>query len=133
MTVPKSASGKPNRGSVDVAGTPVLVSTDALWRQSRKPSQVVALQPDDRESDRGDVRPQQPGRSLSHHVCLVIVPGVGEHRYLLGQTTLAEMVGTTRPRINFFMNRFKKLGFIDYGSGSALQVHSSLLNVILYD
>src|ERR1019366_8481356 len=81
----KSASGKPNRGSVDVAGTLVLVSTDALWRQSQKPSQVVALQPDDRESDRGDVRPQQPRRGLSHHVSLVIVPSVGEHCNLLDE------------------------------------------------
>jgi CRP/FNR family cyclic AMP-dependent transcriptional regulator len=49
----------------------------------------------------------------------------------ISQTTLAEMVGTTRPRINFFMNRFKKLGFIHYNDG--LQVHSSLLNVVLHD
>ena len=51
----------------------------------------------------------------------------------ISQQTLAEMVGTTRSRINFFMNRFRKLGFIDYKGGSALQVHSSLLNVILHD
>jgi CRP/FNR family cyclic AMP-dependent transcriptional regulator len=49
----------------------------------------------------------------------------------ISQTTLAEMVGTTRPRVNFFMNRFKKLGFIHYNGG--LQVHSSLLNIILHD
>jgi len=49
----------------------------------------------------------------------------------ISQTTLAEMVGTTRPRINFFMNRFKKMGFIHYNDG--LQVHSSLLNVVLHD
>ena len=49
----------------------------------------------------------------------------------ISQTTLAEMVGTTRPRVNFFMNRFRKLGFIHYNGG--LQVHSSLLNVILHD
>jgi len=51
----------------------------------------------------------------------------------ISQTTLAEMVGTTRPRINFFMNRFRKLGFVDYHAGDALQVHGSLLNVILRD
>ena len=53
----------------------------------------------------------------------------------LSQETLAEMVGTTRSRVSFFMNRFRKLGFIDYG-GSAeggLQVYSSLLNVVLHD
>ncbi len=47
------------------------------------------------------------------------------------QETLAEMIGTTRPRVSFFMNKFRKLGFIDYNGG--LQVHSSLLNVVLHD
>ena len=51
----------------------------------------------------------------------------------LSQETLAEMVGTSRPRVSFFMNRFRKLGFIDYHAGDALQVHSSLLNVVLHD
>ncbi len=49
----------------------------------------------------------------------------------ISQETLAEMVGTTRPRVSFFMNRFRKLGFIHYNGG--LQVHSSLLNVVLHD
>jgi CRP/FNR family transcriptional regulator, cyclic AMP receptor protein len=51
----------------------------------------------------------------------------------ISQEALAQMVGTTRSRINFFMNRFKKLGFIDYDGGRALQVHGSLLSVILHD
>jgi CRP/FNR family cyclic AMP-dependent transcriptional regulator len=51
----------------------------------------------------------------------------------ISQETLAEMVGTTRSRVSFFMNRFRKLGFINYDGGSALQVHSSLLNVVLHD
>jgi CRP/FNR family cyclic AMP-dependent transcriptional regulator len=51
----------------------------------------------------------------------------------ISQETLAEMVGTTRSRVNFFMNRFRKLGFIDYDAGSGLQVHSSLLTIILHD
>jgi CRP/FNR family transcriptional regulator, cyclic AMP receptor protein len=50
----------------------------------------------------------------------------------IGQETLAEMVGSTRSRVSFFMNRFRKLGFIDYNS-EGLQVHSSLLNVVLHD
>jgi CRP-like cAMP-binding protein len=49
----------------------------------------------------------------------------------VSQETLAEMVGTTRSRVSFFMNRFRKLGFINYNGG--LQVHSSLLNVVLHD
>jgi CRP/FNR family cyclic AMP-dependent transcriptional regulator len=49
----------------------------------------------------------------------------------ISQTTLAEMIGTTRSRVNFFMNKFRKLGFIEYNGG--LQVHNSLLNVILHD
>jgi CRP-like cAMP-binding protein len=49
----------------------------------------------------------------------------------ISQETLAEMVGTTRSRVSFFMNKFRKLGFIQYNGG--LSVHSSLLNVILHD
>ena len=51
----------------------------------------------------------------------------------LSQETLAEMVGTTRSRVCFFMNRFRKLGFINYDVGDNLRVHSSLLNVVLHD
>lgn len=50
----------------------------------------------------------------------------------VSQETLADMVGTTRSRVRFFMNRFRKLGFLD-NSGSGLQIHSSLLNVVLHD
>jgi CRP/FNR family cyclic AMP-dependent transcriptional regulator len=49
----------------------------------------------------------------------------------ISQETLAEIVGTTRSRVNFFMNRFRKLGFIRYNG--ELEVHSSLLNVVLHD
>lgn len=49
----------------------------------------------------------------------------------ISQETLAEMVGTTRSRVSFFMNRFRKLGFIQYNG--ELEVHSSLLNVVLHD
>ena len=51
----------------------------------------------------------------------------------ISQETLAEMIGTTRSRVSFFMNRFRKLGFVDYNGGSGLQVHSSLLNIVLHD
>src|ERR1022692_3916933 len=50
----------------------------------------------------------------------------------ISQETLAEMIGTPRSRVSFFMNRFRKLGFVNYGEGG-LQVHSSLLNVVLHD
>jgi CRP/FNR family transcriptional regulator, cyclic AMP receptor protein len=49
----------------------------------------------------------------------------------ISQETLAEMIGTTRSRVSFFMNKFRKLGFIHYNGG--LEVHSSLLNVVLHD
>jgi CRP/FNR family transcriptional regulator, cyclic AMP receptor protein len=49
----------------------------------------------------------------------------------ISQETLAEMIGTTRPRVSFFMNKFRKLGFIEYNGG--LKVHSSLLGVVLRD
>ena len=51
----------------------------------------------------------------------------------MSQEALAEMIGTTRSRVSFFMNRFRKLGFIDYHAGDELQVHSSLLNIVLHD
>ena len=54
-------------------------------------------------------------------------------RYLpkISQETLAEMIGTTRSRVSFFMNRFRKMGFIEYDG--RIQVHKSLLNVVLHD
>ena len=53
----------------------------------------------------------------------------------VSQETLAEMIGTTRPRVNFFMNKFRKLGLIDYKGDQSgeLQVHSSLLSVVLHE
>jgi CRP-like cAMP-binding protein len=50
----------------------------------------------------------------------------------MSQEALAEMIGTTRSRVSFFMNRFRRLGFVEYGGGG-LQVHSSLLNIVLHD
>ena len=58
----------------------------------------------------------------------------GQHEPIvprISQETLAEMVGTTRSRVSFFMNKFRKMGFIDYNGG--LLVHSSLLNIVLHD
>ena len=53
----------------------------------------------------------------------------------ISQESLAEMVGTTRSRVSFFMNRFRKLGFVDYSGGpeGGLRVHSSLLSIVLHD
>ncbi len=50
----------------------------------------------------------------------------------VSQETLAEMVGTTRSRVSFFMNKFRRLGFISY-DGATLEVHSSLLSLVLHD
>ena len=50
----------------------------------------------------------------------------------ISQETLAEMIGTTRSRVSFFMNKFRRLGFVNY-NGGGLEVHSSLLNVVLHD
>ncbi len=61
----------------------------------------------------------------------------GKHERVIpkiNQQTLAEIVGTTRSRVSHFMNKFRKLGFVDYdGSSGELKVHSSLLSVILHD
>ena len=51
----------------------------------------------------------------------------------VSQGMLAEMIGTTRSRVSFFMNKFRKLGFIDYNGGGDLEVHSSLLNMVLHE
>src|SRR5881296_2445181 len=51
----------------------------------------------------------------------------------LSQETLAEMVGTTRSRVNFFLNKFKRLGFIEYNGDIPLKINNSLLNVVLHD
>ena len=52
----------------------------------------------------------------------------------ISQETLAEMIGTTRSRVSFFMNKFRKMGFIEYNGGpDGLHVHSSLLNIVLHD
>ena len=52
-------------------------------------------------------------------------------RAKISQETLAEMVGTTRSRVSYFMNKFRKLGFIEYNG--AIEIHNSLLNVVLHD
>jgi CRP/FNR family cyclic AMP-dependent transcriptional regulator len=51
----------------------------------------------------------------------------------ISQETLAEMVGTTRSRVNFFLNKFRKLGFIEYSGDAPLKINSSLLSVVLHD
>ena len=51
----------------------------------------------------------------------------------ISQDTLAEMIGTTRSRVNFFLNKFKKLGFIDYDGQLPIKINSSLLSVVLHD
>ena len=51
----------------------------------------------------------------------------------IAQNTLADMIGTTRSRVNFFLNKFKKLGFIEYTGGSELTINSSLLSVVLHE
>lgn len=50
----------------------------------------------------------------------------------VSQDTLAKMVGTTRARVNFFMNKFRTLGFVEYDGGEGLRVHSSLVNIIIH-
>jgi CRP-like cAMP-binding protein len=51
----------------------------------------------------------------------------------LSQETLAEMIGTTRSRVNFFLNKFRKLGFIEYDGETPLKINNSLLSVVLHD
>ncbi|MDP3717945.1 MAG: Crp/Fnr family transcriptional regulator [Acidobacteriota bacterium] len=65
-------------------------------------------------------------KDLSEGAPLVTVPPIA-------QETLAEMIGTTRSRVNFFLNRFKSLGFIEYQAGQPLTVNTTLLTALLYD
>jgi CRP/FNR family transcriptional regulator, cyclic AMP receptor protein len=58
-------------------------------------------------------------------------PQVRDGRAKISQETLADMIGTTRSRVSFFMNKFRKLGFIDYNG--CIEVRSSLFNVVLHD
>jgi CRP/FNR family transcriptional regulator, cyclic AMP receptor protein len=51
----------------------------------------------------------------------------------ISQETLAEMIGTTRSRVNFFLNKFKKLGFIEYNGELPIRINNSLLSVVLHD
>jgi CRP-like cAMP-binding protein len=51
----------------------------------------------------------------------------------ISQETLAEMIGTTRSRVSLFMNKFRKLGLIDYGHSGGIEVHKSLLNLVLHE
>jgi CRP/FNR family cyclic AMP-dependent transcriptional regulator len=69
---------------------------------------------------------------------LLLLARYGKHKPIrvvpkISQETLAEMVGTTRSRVNFFLNKFKKLGFIEYDGERPITIHSSLLSVVLHD
>jgi CRP-like cAMP-binding protein len=66
-----------------------------------------------------------PSLSFAYPMPETVIPN-------MSQETLAEMIGTTRSRVSFFMNRFRTLGFVDYDR-SGLKVHSSLLNIVLHD
>jgi hypothetical protein len=71
--------------------------------------------------------PDQLNYNRQHHQIGLDFPSLGK----FSQETLAEMIGTTRSRVSFFMNKFRKLGFIEYTG--KLEVHNSLLNVVLHD
>jgi hypothetical protein len=74
------------------------------------------------------------GRHLATATAMAEFGKPGEPETLIPkitQVTLAEMIGTTRSRVSFFMNRFRKLGFIEYNG--RIKAHKSLLNVVLHD
>ncbi len=70
---------------------------------------------------------------------LLILANVGEDGEVqpllakISQETLADMIGTTRARVNFFMNKFRRLGLIDYNNNGRIEVHRSLLNMVLHE
>jgi CRP/FNR family transcriptional regulator, cyclic AMP receptor protein len=91
------------------------------------------------ESDLVDQLFNSTERRLARALLLLARYGEGEEpqRSLprMSQETLADMVGTTRARVNFFMNKFKKLGFIDYNGGhdDGLTINPSLLTIVGHD
>jgi hypothetical protein len=78
---------------------------------------------------------QRPGRLFTRGCwrCVFYIQDASPEQVIpkISQETLAEMIGTTRSRVSFFMNKFRRLGFIEYNGG--IEVHSSLLNVVLHD
>ena len=88
-----------------------------------------------KEADRIDQHFNTTEKRLARTLLLLAQYGKnhGPRRALpkVSQEILAEMVGTTRPRVNFFMNKFRKLGFIEYNGG--LKINSSLLSIVLHD
>jgi CRP/FNR family transcriptional regulator, cyclic AMP receptor protein len=72
-------------------------------------------------------------KRLARTLLLLARYGDGEERRIprISQETLAEMIGTTRSRVNFFMNKFRDLGFIEYNGG--LKINTSLLSIVLHD
>jgi CRP-like cAMP-binding protein len=69
--------------------------------------------------------------SQSGKEAIVATLGPGDFLPRLSQEMLADMIGTTRSRVNFLMNKFRKLGFIEYNGG--LKIHTALLSVVLHD
>jgi CRP-like cAMP-binding protein len=143
-------------GEGSLAGQPVrmgtataIVDTDILVVEKRKMLRMLHTQPDlsDRfinhmlvrniriEEDLVDQLFNSSEKRLARTLLLLARYGKQDkpQRVLpkLSQEVLAEMVGTTRSRVNFFMNRFRKLGFIEYNGG--LKINSSLLSVVLHD
>jgi CRP/FNR family cyclic AMP-dependent transcriptional regulator len=111
---------------------------DQLFNSSEKRLARILLlmaefgKPDDLPSRQDLARPATEQKSLIEESMLTGGTGdPGTPIPKISQETLAEMVGTTRSRVNFFMNRFRKLGFIEYNGG--ILVYKSLLKVILYD
>jgi CRP-like cAMP-binding protein len=87
------------------------------------------------EEDLVDLLFNSSERRLARNLLLLARYGKQDQPLLIpaiSQETLAEMIGTTRSRVNFFMNKFRDLGFIDY-SGGDIKVHNSLLTVVLHD
>jgi CRP-like cAMP-binding protein len=137
-------AGQPRRMSNAVAMTPCTVMV------IEKPKMVEMLRTQHALADRflqhmlaRNVRVEEDlvdqlfnssEKRLARALLLMARYGMPEQQLMLpkmSQETLAEMVGTTRGRINFFMNKFRKLGFVDYNGG--LKVNGSMLTVVLHD
>jgi len=138
-------AGQPRRMSTATASTPCTILTIDKQEMSRQLLEQPALA--DRflshmltrniriEEDLVDQLFNSSEKRLARTLLLLARYGDdGPERVMpkVSQELLAEMIGTTRSRVNFFMNKFRKLGFIEY-SGGGFTIHSSLLSVVLHE
>ena len=130
--------GQPSRRAAKVAPA---FDVQTFLTTSGAAKKIVAYRPGETIFTQGNVCEDQLFNSSEKRLArtLLLLARYGQpHEPIwvvpqISQETLAEMVGTTRSRVNFFLNKFKKLGFIEYNGQLPITINSSLLSVVLHD